>query len=554
MSNVISLEDRRATPTPAMLAGVYNANWKTEDAIAELIDNSFGEGRGNASIVRVRYTPEVGENGLLEIYDNGRGMDDLLRIFKLGSTIGRIGKDPGRYGQGGTKSLVWLGTKVEVISLRKDGKTCSQKAIWANWEKEANWPHISDDWETVDMDNVKDAEMRKFGHGVMIRLWLRRGIRPEAQKAKIAETFAPALRAGKSITWQTIKGKTVKREIIKPYEFDDRKAQSSVSDLVFVDTPKGEFPIEVKGFLVEEPDADFKPGVVIEYAEARVIIPRDQAKACFYDSKNDKPMGYSNITGRVTLHSEWREYLTTHKENVTDEVRTALYDTVFGVLKPLLIEAQNLQRFAGLAQFDALINDILSVDIPHTLAGDKEGERTNEDGEGEETTESAALWPKRQRKPNPNPTPRAKPEVTPDHTRKPTDTKRPGEKTVRRMPVGGSPRSVINWEILSDEDMCGQWCAVECVGNSLYGIINESCGTILDGFRKNATPEQKQAMLLVVLSELATAIASDEEFAAYIFPKHFQKWQDLVEDNGRVSMRRMIQMEMVRRSKAFNTD
>src|SRR5262245_29785536 len=90
------------TPKPAFLLAMQNQKWSVSGALAELVDNSFGSGRGNADYCAIIHRQR---QRVIEVLDNGQGMEYLGRIFQLGNTIGRAPGDIGRYGSGGTMAL-----------------------------------------------------------------------------------------------------------------------------------------------------------------------------------------------------------------------------------------------------------------------------------------------------------------------------------------------------------------------------------------------------------------------------------------------------------------
>jgi len=104
------------TPKPAMLRSVQNERWNISGALAELLDNSFGPGRGNATAVTIFHDLTA---RTLTVLDNGRGMDAIGRLFQHGNSIGHSIGDIGEYGAGGTKALLWLASRVSIWTLRE---------------------------------------------------------------------------------------------------------------------------------------------------------------------------------------------------------------------------------------------------------------------------------------------------------------------------------------------------------------------------------------------------------------------------------------------------
>lgn len=61
------------TPNPAFLRAMQNQKWTVAGAIAELIDNSLGSGRGNARRVQITHDPR---HRCITVLDDGQGWAD----------------------------------------------------------------------------------------------------------------------------------------------------------------------------------------------------------------------------------------------------------------------------------------------------------------------------------------------------------------------------------------------------------------------------------------------------------------------------------------------
>src|ERR1043165_8221357 len=98
-------------PKASFLRGLQGKDWSYAGAISELVDNSFGQGRGNATEVYIAWNANKRE---LTVTDNGNGMDRVSRLFRLGDTVGRSPGDIGEYGSGGTMALIWAAERARV--------------------------------------------------------------------------------------------------------------------------------------------------------------------------------------------------------------------------------------------------------------------------------------------------------------------------------------------------------------------------------------------------------------------------------------------------------
>ena len=103
----------RLVPKPHMIKSIRSRNWSLAGAIQELVDNSLGHGR--ASNVQIDIHPDR-----IAVFDNGVGIDDINRIFRLGDasaydTLSQIGQ----YGVGAKHATIYLGDRVHVRTVRK---------------------------------------------------------------------------------------------------------------------------------------------------------------------------------------------------------------------------------------------------------------------------------------------------------------------------------------------------------------------------------------------------------------------------------------------------
>ena len=127
------------TPKPAFLLALRNQDWTAAGALSELVDNSFGPGRGNANFVQITY--DITHRTLV-VRDDGEGMQAIGRLFQLGNTIGRMVGDIGVYGSGGTYALLWLADKVELVTMR-DGLVSGDTVDWPRCIKDNVFPVVS---------------------------------------------------------------------------------------------------------------------------------------------------------------------------------------------------------------------------------------------------------------------------------------------------------------------------------------------------------------------------------------------------------------------------
>ena len=190
------------TPKPAMLRSVQNERWNVTGSLAELLDNSFGAGRGNATSVTIFHDPAA---RTLTVLDNGRGMDAIGRLFQHGNSIGHSIGDIGEYGAGGTKALLWLASKVSIWTLREQ-MVQHDHLIWKNWFNLDSFDNanVSNDWQKATSSNTP-SELLAVRHGTLIRMHLlpTRSLRVNNTVRDLARFYSTGLRKGRHISWVT---------------------------------------------------------------------------------------------------------------------------------------------------------------------------------------------------------------------------------------------------------------------------------------------------------------------------------------------------------------
>lgn len=177
-------------PSPAMIRRTISSDDLTVDrCISELVDNAFGPAAGDADNVTITF-----EADRIIFEDDGRGTENMAALFKYAESPSR--SDPneiGQYGIGAKEAFIWLGKKTRVVSY------CGNIAKRA----ELNWDKIKDlpEWPPLSVDEHEVEVGRRTGTSIEI-IGLRniKRFRTLPLVKKLGETYASALRAGKTIT------------------------------------------------------------------------------------------------------------------------------------------------------------------------------------------------------------------------------------------------------------------------------------------------------------------------------------------------------------------
>jgi hypothetical protein len=335
-------------PTPRILLGIRSKKWTVAEALAELIDNSFGESRGNARNVDVVIDRK---RRVITLTDDGRGTEDISALFTLGKGAPEGGDDIGRYGMGGSEALLWLADKVTVRTLR-DGRCSGASVNWTSCINKEEFPTIDTSWR-IPSAAIVPVELLELGHGTSIRIHLHKshrlpndGSQRSALRSPLSRLFAPGLRAGRRISWNG--------EPLRPYS--PPLTGEVMTFPVTVRTQGGDLTARVTAGPCEVSLENSKLAVSYSY---RVV---EETRDGFGDYQG------GGVAGWVVLGEEWRQYLTTTKDGFADEnLRNELMDAVASGLK-LLLDRLRKERassmFAQIAvRLEATLGGLFKVDV-----------------------------------------------------------------------------------------------------------------------------------------------------------------------------------------------
>lgn len=348
-------------PKPAFLRAVQNQQWTVSGALSELVDNSFGTGRGNATEVRLAWYVK---NRILTVCDNGQGMDDLTRLFQLGNTIGRGVGDIGEYGSGGTMALIWLGRHVYVWTLKK-GRVAFANVDWNKYIQANVFPSIDPSWHRATEENTP-ANLFAQGQGTFIALALphKRRVIPNSITTDLATTYSPALRQGRTVIWQSIPQMTAfsaSGQEDPTIRIDERILGEP---LTIPDAIELRVEFELDGQrLTAQGKAGYIDGLPISQSSMAIGFgPRLllRTKDCYHGDK--QTYNGSGVTGYVDLDDGWQPFLSTTKAVVDDNrAWEELMAQLFRQLEPLLSEAQS--------QAYSIFFDGIQLDLQRMLDG-----------------------------------------------------------------------------------------------------------------------------------------------------------------------------------------
>jgi hypothetical protein len=454
------------TPGARFLRAIRNLKWTVAAALAELVDNAFGAARGAASETRITWNAKSHE---LVVLDNGRGMEALGRLFKLGSDmIGRVPDDIGEFGSGGTMALLWLASKVAIWSLR-DGLVSHEVVDWSDCIRNNRFPKIDESWVRA-RPGTLPAELLALHHGTMIRLSLlreRRFFVSNVQR-ELAEMYSPAARTGRRLVW-VAKG----REVLlgDPIALPD---DAESFDLV-LDVGDGK-QLSASGRVgIIDGLPLSKSHVLVGFAHRIITKTRD----CYRSPEGNKSYNGPGVTGWIQLGDGWQEYLTTTKDGINDTpVWDALMAYIYRQIEPLLEQAETKNR--------DLVFEEVKLSLEQMFNSEVEVERTGRGpsgGRGAASTEKLRLDLGDARSPR-------------------ADTE-PGDAQTKQSEAR-TGKIVI--DELSDTQMEGRLCVVEIINeNVVHASVNKDHERIQEALE--AKPVNRMALAFMIASELAVALS-----------------------------------------------
>ncbi|MBA3351942.1 MAG: ATP-binding protein, partial [Blastocatellia bacterium] len=490
------------TPKPAFLLAMQNRDWTIHGALSELVDNSLGSGRGNADNIKITYDQK---SRVIEILDDGLGMDEIGRLFQLGNTIGKSIGDIGLYGSGGTMALLWLGKTVSIWTMRA-GRVMHDRVDWKKQIREGEFPSVSSEWKKASLGNTPTS-LLEIGRGTLIRIAIRdeRGAMQVSNVVRdLSTTYAPALRGGKEITFHIIGKNTTERVLSDPYP---NLANEKLFDGV-VELDGKHLPFKGRIGIVE--DLPYAQSLVrIGFGHRVIKSTRD----CYDSPTSDEKFLGVGVCGYVDLGEGWQDYLSTTKEAINHAgAWSALMAFIYEEIRPLLV-AMDEEKLS-------VVFEDLEFSLSEMLNGKSEMEATlgipHDDGDYP-TPASGGTYGIR----------KSDREDDPDGT--------DGKKSA-------STEIVI--ERLTDAQMDGELCRVEPNRDDLIVLVNQDHDVIQQCLKEK--PLNKMALTLLITTEMAGLAVDDQAFMNKLFGRRRGLLDQINRKSGRRSFICRILMDRSR--------
>lgn len=518
------------TPKTEFLTGLASQKWNPAGALAELVDNSFGELRGNAKHVLITYDRR---KSIITVLDDGVGMDHVGRLFQLGNTIGRGPNDIGKYGSGGTMAILWLPTEVAVWTMR-NRMVMHDRIVWKDHIGKKDFPQINDVWERASLRNTPTALLEQ-GHGTMIEMKLRpqRSIQADNIQRELQRIYAPGLRYGKVIKWLTIaKGGRDYLQTLsgEPFELPEDPRRIVHFNL---NVRHDEKLLPVQGTVALTEGLPYSQSLVSIGFGHRVIF---STRECYASHDGETSYSGSGVGGWLDLGDGWQDYLSTTKDAINDDVlRTALMHHVFTKIEPLLKQTEEDRL--------SIILDGMSLELTDMLTGTQElALAVGEDDSDEWVPASTKVTYPSLREPKLKPF-----EAFPFQVKVevPKPEKFPGEGH-RDKPV-----TRIQLHPVSDADMIGALCRLEILSDNETNLrveINKELDVIQELLK--ARPINRMALHLLVTREIASALVEHPAMVKRSLAPKIIRVLDALPDNAQKERKlARILMDSARRPK-----
>ena len=440
----------KARPTARVLLTIRNRSWTTHQALAELVDNSYGELRGRASNVWITWSPKT---RVLTVRDDGQGMGDVIDLFTLGQGETSGAGDIGLYGVGGSEALLWLADYVFVTTLRH-GRVARGRANWADCIDKGEFPDINNRWREATVATCP-TELLEQRHGTLIELHVRPRlqIHPEVIQERLSRLFSVAFRNGRSLTWATLDPHSRPQKL---HPWDPGPLQ---------DVFTGTFALWNGNGLAATVTAGRVDGLSIASSKLAVNFVYRQIKET--TAGFGRPI--QGACGYVDLSPEWLPYLTTTKDDINEDGRefeAVLMERIAEELRPLVEKLAAAKR--------ARIFSNIRISLKRKMQSLFRAPAIPVIDEDEE------------------------PEVATPVDPEATKPRRP------RVPSRHSPKvAVIDIEEATNESIEGLLCKVELQGHTIKAFINKDHPYIVQAL------DQEPINQMLLESVLITALSKE---------------------------------------------
>jgi hypothetical protein len=288
-------------------------------ALHEFCDNSIGHGIAATIYITI-------DRDQIVVRDDGKGADNVVRLFTLGdaSDYGNL-SNIGQYGVGATDSAIFLGDRLDVITVR-DGRVQRAAADWRQVDESEVWAIDKTDERFSPSDLSSDfplAQGTKVSISKLNRRWAAQS------SAKLAEhlglIFMPALRAGTRIHVTHMDRAGIKfNEWLEPFTPPALHEKTPISGSI--ETGRG--TIAWSGRAGLSPELTSKQNAVLVIFGPRVI---ERTQDPFQGAA--APTLYAEVElrwedGAKHLLSDKKDRIVKHRDELMQSIHDALADLI----------------------------------------------------------------------------------------------------------------------------------------------------------------------------------------------------------------------------------
>jgi hypothetical protein len=323
-------------PKAHTIHSLISQRMSVHDALAELVDNAFAPGKGGADEIWIDVSPHR-----ILVWDHGRGVDDLNRLFQLGNTSSwEDPSDIGLYGVGATNAAIWLGGYLRVTTVRK-GQVHTHETDWDDCVKRERWakPYRgrgkSAQLLSVPPELFVGAQPSS---GTLIEIGRRRrggrNFKMETLMQRLGFTFGPGIRSGKAINIRRHGGAWLQCVPTEPPRLTDEiEFESSVEGMTY----------RCRAGLMIDPVMHMN---AFHLGFSHRVL--EKTREPFLD------MGCASFYAQVDLGSDWRPCIADHK-NAVARYRDELVLDLHKHCSSLIEQGQNFEYELYLADLESLM-------------------------------------------------------------------------------------------------------------------------------------------------------------------------------------------------------
>lgn len=332
----------KLVPMPHTIRSIRSQKWTVGNAIAELIDNSFGKGEANSIWIDVA-------DDHVRIMDDGTGFEDINSAAQLGNSKSfEDRKAIGQFGVGLTHAAIWAGDILKVDTVH-NGILKSHTVNWGKVLRDMEWP---DGYEGEGKPAVSPVP-RLFGGRVKTVVEIRKlaiqRISVDQLTERIQELFSPGLRKGKEISIRSTRGNN-SGEWVKI----DPARPETIGVLRVI---MGSIKHDVPGI----PNPLYWDGLVGRTVEPLKHSQRS-AQIIFdfraIENTQDVWSGFmpSTLLVEVDLDFDWKHTLTAHKDGIAESFRGIRSELMRSVRAEIMPELEEERKEAETLYLDGLSN------------------------------------------------------------------------------------------------------------------------------------------------------------------------------------------------------